>query len=500
MLARTHLRQGIVAAALLLAAGWPAVAADEPNAALREKALRFNDLTGLDPINGQVRALVEDAPGTKKLLAVALAMTKEKEQPFNYNAACVLARSAQKLKETPASDAFYRICYEHALKLQSGTKVGQVLALDSTNTKKRLTEAVARAKGSKEPPYSYDVGTVLGRAARLHQELDSGQFFYRYCIDRANQLRLEAIENRDIDALLKSSSQLGEAYGGLSDLFYENKKYEESEKVCREFLEKVDEGSVLRMAGYVSRRRIQALTKLGKNDTALKLADNLIKARPDDWLNLELKGWVQREIGQYEEAAKTYEDVLERIGKDKDLTDRQRDAFGGEMRHLLSGVYIDLAQVDKATEHLQTLLEKFPTNPTFHNDLGYVWADHNRKLDEAEKLIRKAIELDRAEKLKDDPDLKPEELKDNASYLDSLGWVLFRQKKFKEAREHLQKAVQDPEGQHLEIYDHLGDVQLALGEKAAAVAAWKKGLEFAGTTKRDQQRKVEVEKKVKANQ
>jgi hypothetical protein len=41
---------------------------------------------------------------------------------------------------------------------------------------------------------------------------------------------------------------------------------------------------------------------------------------------------------------------------------------------------------------------------------------------------------------------------------------------------------------------------MALGEKAEAIDAWKKGIAVAGKTQREQQRKAEVEKKLKANQ
>jgi len=43
-------------------------------------------------------------------------------------------------------------------------------------------------------------------------------------------------------------------------------------------------------------------------------------------------------------------------------------------------------------------------------------------------------------------------------------------------------------------------VHLALGDKAKAIEAWKKGLEVAGSSKREQQRKQDVEKKLKDNQ
>ena len=46
-------------------------------------------------------------------------------------------------------------------------------------------------------------------------------------------------------------------------------------------------------------------------------------------------------------------------------------------------------------EELQTLLKKKPNNPTYNNDLGYIWADHDMNLEESEKLIRKAIEEER---------------------------------------------------------------------------------------------------------
>ena len=51
----------------------------------------------------------------------------------------------------------------------------------------------------------------------------------------------------------------------------------------------------------------------------MKLVDNLVKALPNSWLPLELKGQVEYEAGKYAEATKTWEDVLERIQKDENL-------------------------------------------------------------------------------------------------------------------------------------------------------------------------------------
>jgi tetratricopeptide (TPR) repeat protein len=239
---------------------------------------------------------------------------------------------------------------------------------------------------------------------------------------------------------------------------------------------------------------IQAIAKQGKYKQALKMADKLIKDR-DHWLERAVKGWVQREAGQYADATKTYEDVLGRVNKDKNLDPEDRELYQDQYHYILSNIYLEENQLNKATEHLQALLVRHPDDPGYNNDLGYIWADHDVKLPEAEKLILKALEMDRKRR-QGAPGFKPEDDHDNGAYLDSLGWVYYKQKKFKEARDALLKAVEDKTSQHIEIYDHLGDVYMALGERDAAMKAWRKGVEVAGEGRRDRQRKAVVEKKL----
>jgi predicted Zn-dependent protease len=67
-------------------------------------------------------------------------------------------------------------------------------------------------------------------------------------------------------------------------------------------------------------------------------------------------------------------------------------------------------------------------------------------------------------------DLEP----DNGAYLDSLGWVYFRQGKLDDARGLLERALErmpDPT-----VRDHLGDVYLKLGKTKEAIAQWQDSL------------------------
>src|SRR5437588_1169270 len=105
------------------------------------------------------------------------------------------------------------------------------------------------------------------------------------------------------------------------------------------------------------------------------------------------------------------------------------------------------------------LVKQKPNEPGYYNDLGYILADHNMRLEEAEKLVRKALELDKERRAKS-PAFNAKTDHDNGAYLDSLGWVLFKKKQYGEARKYLELAVEDQNAKHIEIYDHLGDVCL----------------------------------------
>ena len=92
--------------------------------------------------------------------------------------------------------------------------------------------------------------------------------------------------------------------------------------------------------------------------------------------------------------------------------------------------------------------------------MGYMWADHNMNLDEAEAMIRRALESE----------------PNNASYLDSLGWVEFRKGKFDQALSDLLRATKAAEREDPVVFEHIGDTYLKLNRIPEALEAWKKAL------------------------
>jgi tetratricopeptide (TPR) repeat protein len=533
---------GSVVLTLALVAA-PARAADD--AALRERALALNDVTGDGPIKGEIKKLLSDPKGTKKLLEVAVRMTKEKEQPFSYNGALILADVAFVLRDYDASYAFFRVCADQALSLQSSQKLvkawlgidnvgralyrerkydksaklaqefleslerrgasdvfkGEVLRLEIQSMKKqgkgdqarRMIQTLRKAR-----PNDW-------RAMKLEGWFEAEDKHYPEAI----KLYQDAVERINKDEGLRKEEKaedLAETREEIVDLLYRAKKYDECAKQGLQFLGSAGEDQDAPRRRFAMLQRVTAaLGKLKKFQEA-QAAIEAEKKRDKDgkdgerWELEDLKARVYREADQFKESAKIYEELVAKIGKDDKLSAEQKEALQSEIRYFLSGIYVDMNQVDKAAKELQSLLAKHPDNPTYNNDLGYIWADHDQNLDQAEKMIRKAIEEDRKQR-QGNSGADSDQNKDNAAYLDSLGWVLYKKKQYAEAKKHLLEAVKDADGQHIEIMDHLGDIYKALGDKKEAVATWKKALDLKQDTetKRDRDRRVEVEKKIKSN-
>ncbi len=154
------------------------------------------------------------------------------------------------------------------------------------------------------------------------------------------------------------------------------------------------------MKPTVLREMVLVLAKEGKIDKATELMDRIVKSNPENPFNLIAKGRFLREIDKPADAVKAYEEAADLVKKNEDFTKEEQDDLVNGIRYTLSGLHVDLGDVKAASADLKALLEKDPDNPGYNNDLGYIWADHDMNLPESEKLIRKALDEDRKQRLR----------------------------------------------------------------------------------------------------
>jgi tetratricopeptide (TPR) repeat protein len=164
----------------------------------------------------------------------------------------------------------------------------------------------------------------------------------------------------------------------------------------------------------------------------------------------------QREGKQTQQAVATFEEALHEAQLDQDneiVNAKFYFNYGATAEQ--AGLY------EKAADLLQKSIALDPANAAeAYNYLGYMWADHNMHLDEAEEMIRRALEIE----------------PNNGSYLDSLGWVEFRKGKFDQALTDLLRAAKNMDREDSIVFEHVGDTYLKLGRAPQALEVWKKAL------------------------
>lgn len=160
----------------------------------------------------------------------------------------------------------------------------------------------------------------------------------------------------------------------------------------------------------------------------------------------------------------------------ENLLEAEELAQAGEQNRITHFFYFQLGaayernrQYDTASKIFNKALNLSPEYHNAMNYLGYMWADINRNIDKAAKLIIKANELD----------------PDNAAYIDSLGWLYYRQGKYDKALTELLRASElTKEEPDSTIFEHIGDTHHKLGATQKAKDAWEQALALLNKQKK----------------
>lgn len=157
---------------------------------------------------------------------------------------------------------------------------------------------------------------------------------------------------------------------------------------------------------------------------------------------------------------KKYEEAIEAMETGVDLV-LENDALKSQFYANLGDAYNELKQYEASDKNYDLALELDPQNFYVLNNYSYFLALRGEKLEQAAQMARTCVEL------------QP----NSASYMDTYGWVLYKQGKYKEARDWLQRAV-DKSGQESDvILEHLGDALYRLDDREGAMKYWKKAKE-----------------------
>ncbi len=194
------------------------------------------------------------------------------------------------------------------------------------------------------------------------------------------------------------------------------------------------------------------LEQTGRSEEATRHLERIAAERPDDVDTLVALGNVLRSRKLYKEAAATYTRAVEKIGTP--------DRSHWTLFYFRGSAYERAKDWPKAEADLKKALELVPETQTngraqVLNYLGYSWVDMGINIDEAFRLLKRAVEL------------QPHD----GMIIDSLGWAYYRLARYEDAVRELERAVELKPGDPV-INDHLGDAYWRVGRRLEARFQW----------------------------
>jgi len=180
-----------------------------------------------------------------------------------------------------------------------------------------------------------------------------------------------------------------------------------------------------------SQRRASALLahQLDDEEGAFELLDEFADTSPNNAVEVvALKAQLLISLDRYDEGLELYEKAIE---------------YRPDNENLILGraeLLLRVGKLDEAIDEYRVAIKRWPDSSMALNALGYTLADRTEQFAEAEKLIRKALEIN------------PE----SPAIIDSLGWVLYKLGQHEDGLVELLRAyerMEDPE-----VASHLVEV------------------------------------------
>lgn len=289
------------------------------------------------------------------------------------------------------------------------------------------------------------------KMAILSYYLSEEKYINDYPEELANLLDvLIAVHPEEFDARLMAS-----------DFYIQRKDYEKAYWNLRAYIGKGGSSYPLYM------QAILLANAGGLSQELLSITGEALENYPD---SVDIRFF--RGLGLYTEGEhKALIDNFERI----DMDGYSSAEYSSQSRMLLAEAYYRLEDYVRSDSIFESLILNEPENYMVLNNYSYYLAERGEKLEEAKQWSRKAIE--------NNPD--------NATFLDTYAWVLYKIGEYEEAERYILITMQKGGENDPEVNEHAGDIQNALNNPDIARAYFQKAILLGGERQK-------LEKKIKS--
>ncbi len=266
--------------------------------------------------------------------------------------------------------------------------------------------------------------------------------------------------------LAEQHPKSAKAHALLGDFYYRKK---ENEKALKAYNKSVD----IDESTFTVWQQIMFIqSDLSKYDALLKSSQSAIEVFPNQALPYFFNGFANNRQEKYKDAIKSL--------KQGTMIGAVNDGMLAQMYSQLADAYNSIKEYEKSDENFEEALKLNEEDATVLNNYSYYLTLRGENLERAEEMALKANEIEPGQ----------------PSFQDTYAWVLYRLRKYEEAKEWLEKAIKNGGDKSGTIIEHLGDVYYRLEDKSKAVELWNKAMKLGDVDDEDKLKKKIADQKL----
>ncbi len=210
-------------------------------------------------------------------------------------------------------------------------------------------------------------------------------------------------------------------------------------------------------------------------DSLLVYTKKGIAKNPDDPFGYFYNAFANQQKKNYKEASASILKAFDVQRQSKDDIAQFTPQLKLQMLITLGDVSYELKEYERTDSAYEAALEIDPNNATVLNNYAYYLSERDYKLEKAERMSKKSNLL----------------VDNNASFIDTYAWIMYKMKNYKAALEWIEEAMDIPDSvNRSEVLSHYGDILFKNGQENKAIEQWEKALQKGGD-------KAELEPKIK---
>ena len=255
-------------------------------------------------------------------------------------------------------------------------------------------------------------------------------------------MKARANTNELASIMVRVHPEEAKAHALFGDVLFQERKYPLAQESYKRALKINDQ------VYQIWEQLLRIQVSRGEFEQAITDGEHALSIFPNQAALYLYTGIGYAQTQKHEKAIAYLKSALDLETEDKDILVQIHSTMGDS--------YNSLKQFKQSDQSYTKALELDSRNSYVLNNYAYYLSLREENLVEAEKMSRRSNELD----------------PDNSSSEDTYAWILFKLKKYEDARIWIERALQHNSKSAVQL-DHYGDILYFLGEKEKAVEQWR---------------------------